>query len=139
MQICIRPHCAIRNHNHDSTFAEFLELDEYYCNIASSFKYDKNIENYKILSDNLSKFDQLTCMHIINDMLICVENETNPESRKLKILYLFAMCRTIHFIVFMKTVNSKLKEAIYGAYNRSLKDGKNDKLFISEMEKVVPV
>ena len=140
MKVCIRPHCAIRSHKHnDVTFADFLELDEYYRKISHSLKNDKNIENYKILSDNLSKYNSRACFHILKNMLACVAYEQNLDLKKLKALYMFSMCRTIYFIKFINTQKPILREAIYGAYNRVLKQVEDDKLFVSEMEKIVPI
>jgi len=143
MQYCARPHCAIRSHNHVFTFADFLELDEHYREIARSFKDDtseKYIENYKILSDNLSKYDRYTCYVILLGMVRFFEstNRLDFELKKLAALYVFSMCRTIHMIKFMHTEKSTLKEAVYGAYYRMLEGGKNDERFVSEMEKLVP-
>ena len=143
MQYCFRPHCAIRSHNHDFTFADFLELDEHYRKIARSFKDDtseKHIENYKILSDNLSKYDRRTCWHILLSMVKFFESTSRMdfEFRKLAALYVFSMCRTIHAIKFMHTEKSTLKEAVYGAYYRVIKEGNDDERFVSEMEKLVP-
>ena len=144
MQYCFRPHCAIRSHKHEVTFADFLELDEHYRNIARSFKDDtseKFIENYKILSDNLSKYNRHTCHRILLGMVKFFESSKGMldfEFRKLALLYVFSMCRTIHMIKFMHTEKSVLKDAVYGAYYRMLEGGGNDELFVSEMEKLVP-
>jgi len=144
MQTCYRPHCAIRSHNHNFTFADFLELDDYYRNVAHSFKNDiseKNIDNYEILSDNLSKYNRHTCCLILKktlDFFNEVKCMQDLELKKLGALYVFSMCRTIHITKFMHTENSTIKEAIYGAYDRILKEGYNDKRFVSEMEKLSP-
>jgi hypothetical protein len=137
MFTCTRPHCAIRSHKH-FTFADFLELDEHYRIIARSVK-DDNIENYKILSDKLSKYNGHTCVRILNNMLICVEHEKNLEMRKLKALYVFSMCRTLHFIKLIRTETPIVRDSIHDAYNRLLKQAENDKLFVSEMEKLRPI
>jgi hypothetical protein len=143
MQYCTRSHCAIRSHNHEVTFADFLELDEHYREIARSFKDDtseKHIENYKILSDNLSKYDRRTCYDILLGMVRFFEstNSVDLDLKKLAALYVFSMCRTIHIIKFIHTEKSTLKEAVYAAYYRMLRDTKNDERFVSEMEKLVP-
>ena len=143
MQMCNRPHCAIRRHKHDFTFADFLELDQHYRNIANSFKDDtseKNIENYKILSDNLSKYNRLVCYNILLDMVRFFDSFRikDLEFKKLAALYVFSMCRTIHAIKFMHTEKPALKEAIYGAYYTVLKEGQDDERFVSEMEKLIP-
>lgn len=137
MRNCTRPHCAIRSHNHEVTFADFLELDDYYRNISRSFINDdkKNIDNYKLLSDNLSKYNSRTCLRILKEMVDYVNNEQNLDFRKLKALYIFSTCRTLHMIKFIHTEKSKLKESIYGAYDRLLKV--DDQRFVLEMEKLV--
>ena len=144
MQYCFRPHCAIRSHKHEVTFADFLELDEHYREIARSFKDDtseKFIENYKILSDNLSKYNRHTCHRILLEMVKFFESSKGMldfEFRKLAVLYVFSMCRTIHMIKFMHTEKSALKEAVYRAYNRMLEGGGNDERFVSQMDKLLP-
>jgi len=143
MQYCTRPHCAIRSHKHEVTFADFLELDEHYRKIARSFKDDtseKFIENYKILSDNLSKYDRQTCRRILLDMLRFFEstNSVDFEFKKLAALYVFSICRTIHVIKSMHTEKPELREAIYGAYYRMLEGGGNDERFVSQMDKLLP-
>ena len=143
MQYCFRPHCSIRSHNHGSTFADFLELCDYYRDIARSFKDDtsqKNIENYELLSDNLSKYDRYTCFKILKNILVFFESANSVDSgfKQLLALYVFSMCRTLHMIKFMHLEKPNLREAVHGAYYRLLKQGGNNKHFVSEMEKLVP-
>lgn len=136
MLTCTRPHCAIRSHKHSVTFADFLELDEHYRILARSVK-DNNIENYKILSGGLSKYNFTICKDVLVEMLKSFEHEKNLELKKLKTLYVFSMCRTLHIIKLMSV--KIFRDSVHDAYNRVLKEGENDKLFVSEMKKLRPI
>lgn len=141
MQLCIRPHCAIRSHKHDFTFADFLMLDEKYRKIARSLKDVENIKNYKILSGSLELYDRHICCEILFELLKYFESIKNLDLKKLVALYVFSICKTGHVVKFMQTENSKLRNEMINAYNRLLRDSERDgdRLFVSEMKKLVPV
>lgn len=141
MQLCTRPHCAIRSHNHDFTFADFLMLDEKYSKIARSLKDVDIIKNYKILSGSLELYDRRVCYESLVELLKYFESVKNLDLKKLAALYVFSICKTGHIIKFMQTEKSQLRNEMINAYNRVLREAERDgdRLFVSEMKKLVPV
>lgn len=146
MQVCTRPHCSIRNHHHDFTFADFLQLNDHYRKIARSLKdvdntSAKNIRNYLNLSNSLLLHNKRVCYDILVEMLKFQETATNLDLRKLAALYVFSMCKTRHIINFIESEKPLLKNVMCDAYNRVLKEAESigDKLFVSEMKKLVPI
>ena len=143
MNSCTRPHCAIRSHKHDFTFADFLMLDQKYRAIAQSLDNTsvKNIKNYKILSGSLELYDRRVCYEILVELLKYFESVKNLDLKKLAALYVFSICKTGHIIKFMQTEKSQLRNEMINAYNRVLREAERDgdRLFVSEMKKLVPV
>jgi len=148
MKTCTRPHCAIRSHNHDFTFADFLMLDEKYRAIAQSFKdvdntstNIKNIKNYKILSGNLELYNRSFCYDTLVELLNYFDSTKNLDLKKLAALYVFAICKTAHIIKFINTEKPKLKNEIINAYNRVLREAEigGDIVFVREMKRLVPL
>ena len=98
MNICIRPHCAIRSHKHDTlTYASFLGLSEHYQQVAllyfSREREIKNIQNHKVLSQPFC--ETKTFVGIIRGMMLDVETELCIEMRKLLVIYIYYMLNTV--------------------------------------------
>ena len=146
MQVCTRPHCSIRSHHHDFTFADFLQLNDHYRKIARSLKdvdntSGKNIRNYQNLSSSLLVHNERACYDILMELLKFQEKAKNLDLRKLGALYVFSMCKTRHIINFVESKKPILKNVMYDAYNRILKEAEltGDILFVSEIKKLSPM
>ena len=122
MYTCFRPHCAIRHHNHDITFANFLRLSTKHCDLSNTKTSIKNIDNKGFIDDYilLSKSwsgDVRVCLLIIRKRLREIENEKCTISRRLRIIYLFSLVET-EKIKILRKMYTNFDQAIKNKYNQ---------------------
>jgi hypothetical protein len=141
---CIRPHCAIRSHDHDKeseiTFADFLEFGSIYRSVSHRCYNEKDkeyIDNYKLFSTvyiYYTESSRYKMCEVIKKMLLDFENEKCLEFRKLRILYVFAICNTI-FVRYHRNRYSPLEKIIQKKFHELI-NATNDQYFIDEMFKI---
>jgi hypothetical protein len=115
MPICVRPHCAIRSHHHDITFADFLKLSPYHCDLAKTKTSIDNkgfIDDFMFLSASWSGNTEIKkCVSIIRNRIAEIENEKCLISKRLRIIYLFSLVET-HKIKIIRKMYNILDETI---------------------------
>jgi hypothetical protein len=136
MKPCIRPHCAIRSHNHERmTFAKYHNYLPKFCDIANRYSLDDKdlIKKYVSLTDCTIEKSQMNCVQMFRDMLSDIEAEIKgSELKKLRILYLFTIISS-PVGTLLRIKNPKLADIIDETYQRLLIEGKNDKEFITQI------
>jgi hypothetical protein len=109
MPICLRPHCAIRSHHHDITFADFLQLSPHNCELAKTIKVNDNkgfIDDFMFLSASWPGNSEIKkCVSIIRNRIAEIENEKCLISKRLRIIYLFSLVETRKIKILRKMYN----------------------------------
>ena len=115
MPICLRPHCAIRSHHHDITFADFLQLSPHHCELAktkTSIKVNDNkgfIDDFMFLSASWPGNSEIKkCVSIIRNRIAEIENEKCLISKRLYYLLRFTYFHRKIKIYLMKQLDHQL-------------------------------
>jgi len=139
MKSCIRPHCAIRSHNHDLsentlTFAKLHNYLPKFCDIADRYPLNNKelINNYNFLLKSYDENTKREYLDIFINLLKSIDEETILELKRLRILYLFTMVSTPSAML-LRIINPELAEAIRSSYYRMLREAYDDEDFITQI------
>ena len=111
MPICLRPHCAIRSHHDDITFADFLQLSPHNCELAKTIKLIDNkgfIDDFMFLSASRPGNTEIKCASIIKNRIAEIENEKCLISKRLYYLLRFTYFHHKIKIYLMKQLDHQL-------------------------------